>query len=93
MRQLLSYLLAERGRMARVAAEVGVSPAYLSQVANGNRPVPVERAAELEKACAGQVPRWCMFPTNWHLIWPELVGAEGAPAVPQSPAVEAQSAA
>jgi len=89
MKLLLDYLLAERGRMARVAGAVGISPAYLSQVANGVRPVPVQHAAALESACAGRVPRWSMFPDNWHLIWPELVDADGAPAVPTEEARDA----
>ena len=27
--------------------------------------------------------RWDLLPDSWYLIWPELVGVEGAPAVPQ----------
>lgn len=27
--------------------------------------------------------RWDLFPTEWHRIWPELIGTEGAPAVPE----------
>lgn len=86
MKLLLDYLLAERGRMARVAHEAGISPAYLSQIANGVRPVPLEHAAALEKACEGNVRRWQMLPTSWARIWPELVKAEGAPPAEADPA-------
>ena len=89
MKILLDYLLAERGRMARVANDAGISAAYLSQIANGVRPVPLEHAAQLEKACENNVRRWQMVPSSWHRIWPELIGAEGAPAVPTEEARDA----
>jgi len=43
--------------------------------------VPVERCVQIERATAGAVRRWDLRPDDWHLIWPELVGSEGAPAV------------
>lgn len=79
---LTEYFSAERGRLARAAVAADVAPALLSQIAAGHRPVPVRRAAALEAATAGVVRRWDMFPADWHLIWPELVGTEGAPVVP-----------
>jgi hypothetical protein len=27
--------------------------------------------------------RWDLRPHDWHLVWPELVGIEGAPQLPQ----------
>lgn len=30
--------------------------------------------------------RWDLCPDDWHLIWPELIGAEGAPAIDMQPA-------
>ena len=67
--------------MARVAEELGVAAAYLSQIANGVRPCPAERVVEIERACSHEVRRWELRPDDWHRIWPELIGAEGAPAV------------
>lgn len=29
-----------------------------------------------------QVRRWDLRPADWHRIWPELIGAEGAPVLP-----------
>lgn len=78
---LTDYLKAERGRVATVARRVRLHPAFVSQVANGRRPVPVDRAADFEAASDRQVRRWHMFPETWHRIWPELVGTEGAPPV------------
>lgn len=28
------------------------------------------------------VRRWDLRPDDWHRIWPQLIGAEGAPAIP-----------
>lgn len=79
--KLFDYLAEERGRAARVAAEVGLHVAFLSQIARGVRPVPADRAPALERASGGRVRRWDMRPADWHRIWPELVGSEGAPLV------------
>lgn len=50
--------------------------------------IPVEQCAAIERATGGTVRRWDLRPQDWHLIWPELIGAEGAPAL-----VEAESRA
>ena len=78
--QLSTFLRQQRGRIAYIAGHMGWAPAYLSQMAAGRRPVPVERAAELERMCGFEVRRWDLFPDRWSQIWPELVGTEGAPA-------------
>ncbi len=79
---LSDYLGAERGRVARVAGLVGIPPSFLSHIANGVRPCPAERGADLERACDFHVRRWDLRPDDWHRIWPELIGTEGAPAMP-----------
>lgn len=79
---LAAYLSEERGRTGKVAARAGVSAAFVSQIANGGRGVPAERAADIERACDGLVRRWDLRPGDWHRIWPELIGAPGAPEVP-----------
>ncbi len=56
--------------------------------------VPSEHCAAVEAASGGQVRRWHLRPDDWHRIWPELIGADGAPAVPQpSNDTEQQAAA
>lgn len=42
--------------------------------------LPEKFAAGIERE--SEVARWEMFPSTWHLVWPELINAEGAPAVP-----------
>lgn len=77
--ELSEYLKQERGRTARVAAKAGLSPAYLSQIANGVRPCPHNRAPALEKACDYLVRRWDLCKEDWHETWPDLIDTEGAP--------------
>lgn len=38
-------------------------------------------ATAIEQATEGAVRRWDLRPDDWHLIWPELLGVEGAPAI------------
>ncbi len=78
---LLQHLQAQRGRAVSVARRCGLTSAFLSQIARGVRPAPAERCAAIERATEGAVRRWDLRPADWHLIWPELVGAEGAPPV------------
>jgi len=88
---LSEFLKGERGRMAEVAARAGISVAFLSQIAGGARGTPAERAADLERATDRAVRRWDLRPDDWHRIWPELIGADGAPDVPE-PVTEASDA-
>lgn len=80
---LAAHLGAERGRLAAVAAAAGLSPSFLSQVAKGVRGAPAERCVQIEAATDQVVRRWDLRPADWWLIWPELIGVDGAPAVPQ----------
>lgn len=81
--RLADYLQTERGLCARVAGLLGIAPAYLSQIANGVRRAHPALAREIEAACADAgVRRWDLRPDDWHRIWPELIGTEGAPPVP-----------
>lgn len=91
--KLSDFLSAERGRCAAIARSVGIAGAYLSQMASGSRPVPAELAPQLEVACSHSVRRWDLRPDDWYLIWPELVGAEGAPELKPAEVVEVGDAA
>jgi DNA-binding transcriptional regulator YdaS (Cro superfamily) len=73
-----------RGGIAGFALRLGISPIYLSQLAaeqDGRVPSP-ELCVAIEKSSQGQVMRWDMRPSDWHRIWPELIGTSGAPNVP-----------
>jgi DNA-binding transcriptional regulator YdaS (Cro superfamily) len=69
---LKTYTSSERGRAVALAARLGISPSYLSQMANGQSPISPERAVEIEQETGNQVTRPDMFPNNWKRIWPEL---------------------
>ena len=43
--------------------------------------MPIERCVQIEHATSGAVRRWDLRPTDWHRIWPELIGQPGAPEV------------
>lgn len=72
-----------RGGMSAFAGQLGITPIYLSQLAarqDGRMPSPelcVRMEVETEKA----LRRWDLRPDDWHLIWPELIGTDGAPAI------------
>ncbi len=59
--------------------------------------VPPDRAPALEQLCDHKVRLWDLRPSDWHQIWPALIGAEGAPPVPgsdeEAPPPSAQPAA
>ena len=87
---LQTYLSgAARGASAAIARAVGVDPVMVSQWSSGLKPVPVVRCPAIEAATNRAVMRWDLRPDDWYRIWPELIGAEGAPRVAQ----EAQRAA
>ena len=66
----------------KLAAACSATRGHLQNVMYGQRPCSPELAAALERESGGQVRRWETRPGDWHLIWPELVGAEGAPEIP-----------
>ena len=72
---LKTYLSRERGRAAALAARLGVSPSYLSQMAKGQSPISPERCVEIEHATGGVVTRQHLKPDGWRRIWPELIPA------------------
>ena len=47
------------------------------------RPGPAHAVA-IERVTDGLVRRWDVRPNDWHRIWPELIGTEGAPPLPES---------
>lgn len=73
-----------RGGVGDLAAKLGISVVYLSQLSarqDGRKASP-ELCVAIERVTDGAVRRWDLRPEDWPLIWPELVGADGAPAQP-----------
>nr|WP_186224601.1 YdaS family helix-turn-helix protein [Burkholderia gladioli] len=76
---LRTYLDAERGRLVRLADQIGAHASDLSAWANKKRPVPIPFGRPIEDATCGEVTRLELFPlTVIRVVWPELV-AEEAP--------------
>jgi DNA-binding transcriptional regulator YdaS (Cro superfamily) len=69
---LKTYIAAERGRATALAAKLGVSPSYLSQLVNGQSPISPERCVDIWRATDGEVTRQDLRPDDWARIWPEL---------------------
>lgn len=80
----------QRGALAQ---ELGIDPLYLYQLLTGRREMEPKAAVRLERLSGGRLRRWQLRAKTWHEVWPELIGAEGAPAIPTHIAEEARDAA
>jgi len=67
---------------ADLAHRAGTTFLHLRNVAFSGKSCGYELAVQLEAATDGAVRRWDLRPDDWHRIWPELIGADGAPDVP-----------
>lgn len=65
-----------------LAAQLGISEQYLYQCLTGRKAMKPEEAVRIERASERRLMRWDLRPADWHRIWPELIGADGAPAPP-----------
>jgi|GEM_PF-1991668 len=68
---------------AEFALAVGTTVGHLNNVAYGLRIASAALARRIADVSKGDVAVWETRPEDWHLIWPELIGAEGAPLVDQ----------
>ena len=68
----LSEYLSERGSRQAFAEKLKVPAPLVSQWANGDRPIPIERCLDIEQATDGKVTRRDLRPDDWLRIWPEL---------------------
>ncbi len=76
-----------------LAAQLSMNEQYLYQCLSGRRAMDPAQAVRVERHLNGRVRRWQLRKADWHLIWPELIGAEGAPAVPADQSQEVRDAA
>lgn len=83
----------------RLASKCGTTAVYLWKLARlirrGKSRAQAELAVALEIHTNKKVRRWESNPDRWHLNWPELIGAEGAPNVPAAndPSMQRQEVA
>ena len=64
------------------AVQCGTTVAHLNNVAYGQRTASAALAMQIEIASNGAVTRRDLRPSDCEQIWPELIGAEGAPPMP-----------
>lgn len=64
---------------ADFALRVGTTLGHLNNVAYLQRSASAALARSIAIGSDGIVAEWELRPTDWHVIWPELIGAEGAP--------------
>lgn len=77
---LKTYLDRERGTATRLAAAIGVSLSYLSQMSDGSSAINPKRCVAIEEATEKAVTRKDLRPNDWAEIWPELRTAHEATA-------------
>lgn len=73
------------------AARCETTKGHLQNVMYGIKPCATDLAVLIERESCLQVRRWTLR-EDWYRHWPELIGKEGAPEVPQAQAVIAQPA-
>lgn len=67
----------------RIAERHNVNPASLYQTMTGKGAgLSAKKCVEIQLDCDGLLQLWDLRPNDWHLIWPMLIGTEGAPPVP-----------
>lgn len=90
--QSASALIDALGGTTAVARLLGVkSPSVADWRLKG---IPAARLLRLAVVAEqrGVSKRWELCPQDWHLIWPELIGADGAPQVPPTEEVQRHAA-
>lgn len=66
---------------ASFAAACGTTIGYLRKAISTKQALSPVVCSLAERHSHGAARRWDLRPEDWHLIWPELVGADGAPPV------------
>lgn len=91
MIKLKSWLSAERGRAAALAAVLRVPPSFVTKMGNGEKPIPIDHMAAIEAFTSGAVTRQEMCPTDWPRIWPELSAPDANSKQKPAPALDGQA--
>ncbi len=87
-----TQLIDALGGTIKVAELTGVKAPSVSGWKEAGK-VPFERRMKLVVACEERkiATRFDLFPDDWHLIWPELIGIKGSPK-PKTPKPEPEKA-
>lgn len=71
------------GGISATATVLRVTPPTVHEWCTDRRQVPPKRALGLELALGGTMKRWDFRPDDWFEHWPELIGTDGAPELPE----------
>lgn len=74
--KLRDYLKQQRGRQAQLAKAIGAHAPDVSRWATGDRPIPLEYGALIERATNGLVSRKDEWPQDYATYWPELADSQ-----------------
>lgn len=66
---------------AQLAEASQTSYLHLRNIAFSGKSCGPMLAVSLEHFSGRQVRRWDLRPDDWHRMWPELIGTEGAPPI------------
>lgn len=91
LNSMTTFTAKQREELAR---ELGLAGPYLYQLLTGRREMEPVAAVRLEQKSGGRLRRWHLRAKTWNLVWPELIGVEGAPPIPEAMAdqLEAEKA-
>lgn len=65
-----------------IASLIGCNEQFLYQCLTGRNSMEAKDAVRAERESGGRIRRWDVRTRDWWQYWPELIGTEGAPAVP-----------
>lgn len=85
--------LADESTRKTWAATCGTSLGHLRNCIYSGKPLAPETCVMVERNSGNRVRRWHLRPNDWHRIWPELIGAQGAPIVAQQHQTVTEAAA
>jgi DNA-binding transcriptional regulator YdaS (Cro superfamily) len=76
-----AHIIRQLGGVTAVAQRLNIKPPSVSPWAKSG--IPDGRMLELavDVEAVTKYKRWHLRPSDWHLIWPELIGTKGAPTV------------
>jgi DNA-binding transcriptional regulator YdaS (Cro superfamily) len=80
LKPYLKSLLDDDARDA-FAQRCGTTFGHMRNASYGLRTLAPETCVLVERETNGVVMRWDLRPDDWHRIWPELIGSDGAPEV------------
>lgn len=72
MKKLKDWLDKKNGRRIELARALNVPQSFVTKLASGERPIPINHMAAIEVFTEGEVTRRDMRPDDFARIWPEL---------------------